>query len=218
MFHIGVDYSPLCIALVTSLRNNQRYLGETLLCQGDAPVQREAFDGNRWRIMIHHTDRNPDDITHYARMKDFMVETIQAWVDSTDRTPCIGIEDNIHSYTGSNQFAQMAEIKAILAIACKEQGWEYHIVNVASARGIWLRKAPSMRQEWRNRAALPIKRRLREIFYLKQRIRFRNSQHPYNDIIDAFVQQEAVSNLPRNVPRVNKYRNRPLLNFIDPVV
>ncbi len=216
MFHIGVDYSPLCIALVTSLQNNGRYLGEALLCTGHAPIRRERFNHNRWNIMIHPVDRNPDDIAHYEHMKEFLVETIQAWVDSTHLTPCIGIEDNLHSYTGSNQFAQMAEIKAVLAMACKEQRWEFHIVNVASARGIWLRKAPSMVQAWRDRAALPIKQRLREIFELKQHVRFRNNQHPYNDIIDAFVQQEAVSNLPRNVPRINKYRDRPLLNFIDP--
>ncbi len=213
MLHIGIDYSPLCIALVTSLANG-RFVAKASMYTGRAPRRREAYPPN-WTLDIDYADRHENDIQHFSHMKEYMINTIQGWIDATDKDVCIGIEDNLHSYTGSNQFTQMAEIKAILAVACKEMLWESHIINVSTARSIFIRRAPSMRQVWRDNAALPIKNRLRILFQHRQHIQFRTNQHPHNDVIDAFIQQQAVQEIPRDVvPRANKYAQKRLRHFI----
>lgn len=210
---IGIDYSPRCIALVTSLGNNRKFFAETTVYHG---VQEDIFQQykSRWNLTIHHQARDPNDILHYENVKNFMLDTIRKWMRRSGKEPCIGIEDNLQSYTGSNQLTQMAEMKAVLALACHEQEWECHIINSSTARAIWIRLLPNLQQEWSDRKALPIKRRLRELFQLRQDIEFRGATRPYHDIIDAFVQQQAVTTRPVRPPRVNKYADKRLRDFI----
>jgi hypothetical protein len=217
MFQVGIDYSPNCIALVTSLRSNDKFTSKAIVFGEEVKEDElEIYNRRRWGVYIYHQVRHEDNIQHYRHIQRFMIETIQAWMNINHREPLIGIEDNLHAYTGSNQYAQMAEMKTALALACEEQGWRYSLINASTARALWIRMAPNIQVEWRGRSELSIKKKLRELFGLpaRQGFTFKALRRPYHDIIDAFIQQQVVSSIPVMGPRENKYATRLLRDFI----
>jgi hypothetical protein len=215
---IGIDYSPLCVALVTRDDRSGEFYSQVAYYHG-VHGQRQELVYPNWKITVHRFRQNQDDIAHYQHIKQFVINVIRRWKERYDEGgegggEPIGLEDNLHHYTGSNQFAQMAEIKAILALAFRELNWNYMLISATSARAMWIRMPPSIRHEWSRRNQLTTKRRLLELFQIRNHFRFPSHQHPYSDIIDAYVQHQAVSTRPVAPPRRNKYATRLLRDFL----
>jgi hypothetical protein len=219
---IGIDYSPQCVALVSFIHG--RYEARTILYDGAGPMVEERPDPH-WHIIIYHAAKSPNSIQHYENVKQFVMTQVQAFIDfhndERESAPCIGIEDNLHSFVGSSQFTQMAEMKAVIALACHEQHWEYYVINVSTARAIWIRRplphgprGQNLRDAWYQYKEQPIKRKLHTLFRIREGFRFRTVNRPYHDIIDAYVQFHAVSTRPAQIDRADKYANRPLRAFL----